>query len=176
MEYLTNNDNVSIEVEPNDKNAAYEVVQGPLKDGSNNALVLVTAEDGSVKVYTLDIVKVQEELSNIKVFVNGKEVEFTDGKANIKEGFFTKKVKITYELEDSSSTVKTNINDDLNIGDNKSTFKVVAEDSSQMNYELTITRTSTLLYIIIISGLIGVGLIILIIVLVIKSKKKKKSK
>lgn len=179
MEYLTNNDNVSIEVEPNDKNAAYEVVQEPLKDGSNNALVLVTAEDGSVKVYTLDIVKVQEELSNntnIKVFVNGKEVEFTDGKANIKEGFFTKKVKITYELEDSSSTVKTNINDDLNIGDNKSTFKVVAEDSSQMNYELTITRTSTLLYIIIISGLIGVGLIILIIVLVIKSKKKKKSK
>ncbi len=177
INYQTNNDDILLEITLNSEKATYEVIKNPFTDGINNVLVLVTAEDGTLKVYTIVVNKVIGNLSSntsVKIKVDDEEVKFKDNEASLTVGYFKNKLKYSCITEDENA--KCNIDyKDLKVGKNKVTFKVVAPDNASVTYVLNITRTATLLYILIAGGILVVASLVVIIIIVEKKKQDSKN-
>lgn len=156
MQYETNKMNVTISVETNDSNATTDIDDGYLVVGENNINITVTAEDGSKKDYVLAIKRLSDN-TNIKIKVNGEEIEFVDDRASVMVSSDTKKLDYKYELEDKNAKVEITGDKDLEYGDNIVKFTVTAEDGTEEVYELTVDKSTKAEEVI--SGVLSVGLI-----------------
>lgn len=79
MSYTTNNENVSINAIANDNKAKVDYVESAkLVIGDNIINIKVTAENGKIKEYKLNIIreKILSNNKNINIKVNGEEVTF----------------------------------------------------------------------------------------------------
>lgn len=156
MQYETNKMNVTISVETNDSNATTDIDDGYLVVGENNINITVTAEDGSKKDYVLAIKRLSDN-TNIKIKVNGEEIEFVDDRASVMVSSDTKKLDYKYELEDKNAKVEITGDKNLEYGDNILKFTVTAEDGTEEVYELTVDKSTKAEEVI--SGVLSVGLI-----------------
>ena len=156
MQYETNKMNVTISVETNDSNATTDIDDGYLVVGENNINITVTAEDGSKKDYVLAIKRLSDN-TNIKIKVNGEEIEFVDNRASVMVSSDTKKLDYKYELEDKNAKVEITGDKNLKYGDNIVKFTVTAEDGTEEVYELTVDKSTKAEEVI--SGVLSVGLI-----------------
>lgn len=156
MQYETNKMNVTISVETNDSNATTDIDDGYLVVGENNINITVTAEDGSKKDYVLAIKRLSDN-TNIKIKIDGEEIEFVNNKASVMVSSNTKKLDYKYELEDKNAKVEITGDKDLEYGDNIVKFTVTAEDGTEEVYELTVDKSTKAEEVI--SGVLSVGLI-----------------
>ena len=156
MQYETNKDKVSIFVETNDDKAESTVNNKSLDIGENDIKINVKAEDGSEKIYTLTVNRLSNN-TNIKIIVDGKEVTFINNKADVTVSSDTIKLNYKYELEDPKAKVEITGDEKLKAGDNIVKFKVIAEDGTEKEYELTVekyTKTEEM-----VNGVISIGVI-----------------
>ena len=141
MNYKTKNEKIDILVETNDSRASYNIDDQFLKVGVNIINIKVTAENGDVKNYKLVVNR--EKLSsntNIKIVVDDNEINFTLRKADIDVSSDTKNLNYKYELEDENSKVVVDGDKDLKPGENLVTFTVIAEDGTEVKYELKVNK------------------------------------
>lgn len=159
MNYKTKNEEVLINVVPSSSKAKYVINNKKLNIGENYITINVTAENGSVKTYTLNIVR--EQLSNntnIKVIINGEEIKFKDYEATINVSNETEKVDYNYYLEDKNAKVKIKEIERLKEGKNVMKFIVTAEDKTTQEYRITINKeekTQNVFLYILFSGIVG---------------------
>ena len=156
MQYETNKMNVTISVETNDSNATADVDDGYLVVGENNINITVTAEDGSKKDYVLTIKRLSDN-TNIKIKVNGEELNFVNDKTSVMVSSDTTKLDYKYELEDKNAKVEITGDKNLKYGDNIVKFIVTAEDGTEKVYELTVDKSTKTEEVI--SGILSLGLI-----------------
>ena len=156
MQYETNKMNVTISVETNDSNATTDIDDGYLVVGENNINITVTAEDGSKKDYILTIKRLSDN-TNIKIKIDGEEIEFVNNKASVMVSSDTKKLDYKYELEDKNAKVEITGDKNLKYGDNIVKFTVTAEDGTEEVYELTVDKSTKAEEVI--SGVLSIGLI-----------------
>ena len=144
MVYETNKDNVIILVVANDSKATLDYEKNPdLTIGENVIYIKVTAENGSVKNYKLSITreKILSANKNIKIFVDGKEVNFNLFKSDIINiSNDEENVDITYELEDPTAHVEIVGNENLQVGNNEIIVRVTAENGETQDYILIVEK------------------------------------
>lgn len=141
MNYKTKNEKINILVETNDSRASYNIDDQTLNVGVNIINIKVTAENGDVKNYKLVVNR--EKLSsntNIKIVVDDNEINFPLRKADIDVSSDTKNLNYKYELEDKNSKVVVDGDKDLKSGENLVTFTVIAEDGTEVKYELKVNK------------------------------------
>ena len=141
MNYKTKNEKINILVETNDSKATSNVDNHSLRVGINTIDIKVTAENGDVKNYSLVVDR--EKLSNntnVKILVDDEEINFILGKADVNVSSDTKNLNYKYELEDKTSQVKVDGDKDLKSGENIVTFTVIAEDGTEVKYELKVNK------------------------------------
>ena len=120
-----------------------------LKEGKNTFVVKVTAENGSVKSYTLTITRTpapkstNNYLSSLKVDgVQVKNFNKNTTSYNLGEVASSKtSIKITATAEDGKAKVSGTGTKTLKEGKNTFVVKVTAENGSTKSYTLVVTRT-----------------------------------
>ena len=122
-----------------------------LKEGSNTFNVSVTAENGSVKTYTITVIRKYKEGTQVNLSTNNNlktlalnGINFTFDKNvttyNISVENNVSNVQVHYEVEDSKATASLVGSNELNVGSNKIEVLVVAENGSVKTYTIAITR------------------------------------
>lgn len=145
ISYSTANEDVSIQAITNNEKATYKVKgYSDLSIGNNRVIIEVTAEDGTIKDYDININReiVLSTDTGIKVFVNQEKVNFNELKATVYVSSSTKDISIDYTLSDEKSKVEINEIDELKTGDNDLEIKVTAEDGSNQIYKIKIHKYS----------------------------------
>ncbi len=145
MKYTTKTDKVTILAVANDTKAKVNYQQNPnLKIGDNKIEITVTAENGQTKKYTLNI-KRESKVINIKIFVDDKEVSFDSFKSEmINISNDRNDVNIRYEIDDKDSKVEITGNENLKVGYNEITVKVIPKDGTEQDYIIRVTKEETL--------------------------------
>lgn len=160
LNYKTKNDNVNIEVITNDDNATYEIINDSnLSIGENKAIVVVEAEDGTIKNYVINITRevILSSNTDVKITINDIEVDFDNYKATIYVTNSDTKIDLDYELDDDKSKIEYDEIEELKVGDNNLKIKVIAEDGSEQIYNIIINRASKTEDII--STILGLGIV-----------------
>ena len=145
INYKTKKDSVNIEVVTNDDKATYEVINNTnLSIGDNKVLVVVKAEDGTIKNYVINITRevILSSNTNVKITINDTEVDFDNYKATIYVNNSDTNIDFDYELEDEKSKIEYDEIEELKVGDNNLKIKVVAEDGSEQIYNIVINRAT----------------------------------
>ena len=96
--------------------------------------------------------------TDITISINEMEITFYDNKESITVSPDVTKVSVEYELADEKSKVEISELGELEFGDNLLTIKVIAEDGTIENYEVTIhknTQTEETIGIVLSFGIIG---------------------
>lgn len=143
MDYYTSKEKISIEVTPNDKNAKYEIKNNSnLEIGENKIEIEVTAEDGTIKTYSINVKrsKVLSSDTGIKITINKEIVNFDKNKATVYVSSTEKKLKIDYTLSNKNANIEMNKIEKLKTGNNELTIKVIAEDGTKKEYTITIHK------------------------------------
>ncbi len=144
MEYTTTKENVTVLVVANDSKATLDYNQNNnLVIGENDIYIKVTAENGNINNYKLNIIreKILSNNKNIKIFVAEKEIIFNLFKSDvINISNEENKIDITYELEDSNAKVDIMGNENLQVGYNEIIVKVTAENGEEQDYILVVEK------------------------------------
>lgn len=161
IEYITKKDKLDIKATTNDKNATY-TVKGNTKliIGENEIVIEVVAEDKSTKEYVINATRERVLSSNTDITISINEMEITiyDNKGSTTVSPDVTEVSIEYKLADEKSKVEISELGELEFGDNILTIKVIAEDGTIENYEVTIhknTQTEETIGIVLSFGIIG---------------------
>lgn len=150
MNYKTEKKHVEIKIEVNDSKAKVEFENKDLSLGENIINIVVTAENGDMKNYTLTINKIKGKgTSTIKKFVLGSsEVEFKDNKATITKLKNETSLDYSYELSDTNARLKIYLNEKEttkleSLKENDKIKLIVLDENDNENiYEITITDFS----------------------------------
>lgn len=150
--------NVIVNAIPQD---ARSVVTGTgnktLVEGSNNVTIVVKAENGKEKIYSLVIVRKDSDgkMSNLSNNTNLNYLRFRTlntglvTSVNLQQGVYnyeinvpnsSEMVEILYEQEDKKAIVSLEGNRDLVLGKNYYRIRVTAENGSTMIYSVTVNR------------------------------------
>ena len=175
--------NLDIKYVTTDKNAKVSISGADnLKDNAVNVVtVTVTAEDGSVRKYTLNVTKSDEKTSNKLASLDIKEgkVDFDKDKYeyNIKVGSDIKKLTIDAIPESKDSKVEILGNDKLSKGNNVVLIKLTDKNGFSTYYRVNVKKSDKVTlfgidvkYIII--GLLILLFIIWLLLLLLKRKKE----
>lgn len=167
INYITTNEKIAIKVVTNDRKAKYEVKDNSLlKIGENKIIIEVTAEDGSIKTYNINVKrdKILSSNTGLKVIINGMKISFSNNKSTIYISSTETSLKIDYTLDDENAKIEIGKIDELKFGDNELKIKVIAEDGTEKNYKIIIHKytkseeiISMILGLVIIGGM-GYGL------------------
>lgn len=165
-----------------DKNAKVSISGADnLKDNEVNVVtVTVTAEDGSVRKYTLNVTKSDEKTSNKLASLDIKEskVDFDKDKYeyNIKVGSDVKKLTIDAIPESKDSKVEILGNDKLSKGNNVVLIKLTDKNGFSTYYRVNVKKSNkiTLFGIDVKYIIIGLLLLLFIIWLLLLFFKRKK--
>lgn len=146
MLFTTYEEEVDIYIRPNDTKATIEYNNHVnLNIGDNTVNIKVTAENNDVKEYKLNVIR-EKKLSsnkNIEIFVDNKKVYFYPYESNtIYLSNDKNKIDIKYELEDENAKATIIGNNNLKVGKNEVTVRVVAEDGSDQDYKIIVEKYS----------------------------------
>lgn len=105
----------------------------------------VVAENGDIKSYTINVVKVYPKSTNnylSKLEIEGYEIEFNKDtlEYNIKVSSDVETLDITAVAEDAGARVNIYGNSDFKEGENTVTVVVTAEDGSERTYTITVDK------------------------------------
>lgn len=159
IKYETESDKATVNVRNNDPISII-----------NPIIITVTAEDGSIKDYTINLTyKALSNNINIKnITIENYNLDFDNNKQNydvvVKQD--TKSLIFNIELEDENATYEINDNSDL-VNGSIVTVKVIAEDLTEKTFYFNIIKETvvvpkkksnflTILLILLIIGIIGV--------------------
>ena len=180
---------LEIKAAPNDEKATVEITGNEsLVAGDNAVKITVTAQDGTTRIYTINVKKGEATtlgLSSLKINGYTLSPKFSSNvyeyKINILDPNITKlDVLATANVENAKVEVTGNTN--LVKGENTITITVTSEDGKEkviyqilVNKDSDVTATTNKKDMIIYGGIVvGVILIFVIIIIVVKSRKKKK--
>ena len=121
----------------------------PLTVGENSLSVVVTAENGDKKIYVVNVVRKKDNNAYLKsISLNKGQVSIDIGpsfdknttsyKAYVPYTYYT--ININAEPEVSTTTISNIGEVSLNQGENIIVVRSTAEDGTEMDYTLTITR------------------------------------
>ena len=122
-----------------------------LKEGSNSFVVSVKAENGSVKSYTITVIRKYAQGTQVTLSSNNNLKNLSISNVNLSfdkntlaynasvENSVTN-VKVNYEVEDSKATATVVGGDNLKVGTNKVEVVVVAENGNSKTYTITVVR------------------------------------
>lgn len=126
-----------------------------LKVGKNTFNVVVTAENGAVKTYTITIIRankdgkitVSSDNSLKKLSIEGTDIEFNKNTLtyNVSVPNEVVEAKVSYETTSSKAVASISGNTALEVGENKIEINVTAEDGSIRTYVLNIIREKSVL-------------------------------
>ena len=145
INYSTTNKTVNIEVTTNDKLATYIIKNNDeLLIGENIIVIEVTAEDGTIKIYNVNITreKILSSQTGINIIINDEEVKFDNYKTTIYVTSTTDSITFDYTLIDKNAKIEMNEIPTLKTGDNIIKIKVIAEDGTEQEYEIIIHKYS----------------------------------
>ena len=178
MSYSTADKKVDIKVETNDSKATYEIKNNSnLSVGNNEIVIEVKAEDGSTKNYKINVERknILSSDTGIKVIIDDEEIVFSNYKSTVYVSSSATSISIDYTLSNDKAKVEMDEIDKLKTGDNKLNIKVIAEDGTEQNYEITIHKYTkaedTISTILAFAMLGGIGYGIYYLVKKIKRKK-----
>lgn len=144
MTYSTNKEKVKIEAIANDSKATLSYPKNvDLTIGENFINITITAENGNVRKYILNITreKILNNNKNIKIYVDAKELSFNDFKSEIVMiDSELDSLNITYELEDTNARVEIMGNANLEVGYNEVIVRVTAEDKTDQDYLILVEK------------------------------------
>ncbi len=144
MFYTTNSERVVIKATPNDYKAILTYNTNPeLIIGINSLNIKVTAENGNIKNYNLNITreKILSDNKNIIIKVNGKEVVFNNYESEIIYlSYDISKLNIEYELEDNNAKAEILGNDNIAVGKNEVIVEVTAENGEKQDYIINVIK------------------------------------
>lgn len=180
---------LEIKAAPNDEKATVEITGNEsLVAGDNAVKITVTAQDGTTRIYTINVKKGEATtlgLSSLKINGYTLSPKFSSNvyeyKINVLDPNITKlDVLATANVENAKVEVTGNTN--LVKGENTITITVTSEDEKEkviyqilVNKDSDVTATTNKKDMIIYGGIVvGVILIFVIIIIVVKSRKKKK--
>lgn len=180
---------LEIKAAPNDEKATVEITGNEsLVAGDNAVKITVTAQDGTTRIYTINVKKGEATtlgLSSLKINGYTLSPKFSSNvyeyKINVLDPNITKlDVSATANVENAKVEVTGNTN--LVKGENTITITVTSEDGKEkviyqilVNKDSDATATTNKKDMIIYGGIVvGVILIFVIIIIVVKSRKKKK--
>ena len=180
---------LEIKAAPNDEKATVEITGNEsLVAGDNAVKITVTAQDGTTRIYTINVKKGEATtlgLSSLKINGYTLSPKFSSNvyeyKINVLDPNITKlDVLATANVENAKVEVTGNTN--LVKGENTITITVTSEDGKEkviyqilVNKDSDVTATTNKKDMIIYGGIVvGVILIFVIIIIVVKSRKKKK--
>lgn len=180
---------LEIKATPNDEKATVEITGNEsLVAGDNAVKITVTAQDGTTRIYTINVKKGEATtlgLSSLKINGYTLSPKFSSNvyeyKINVLDPNITKlDVLATANVENAKVEVTGNTN--LVKGENTITITVTSEDGKEkviyqilVNKDSDVTATTNKKDMIIYGGIVvGVILIFVIIIIVVKSRKKKK--
>ena len=180
---------LEIKAAPNDEKATVEITGNEsLVAGDNAVKITVTAQDGTTRIYTINVKKGEATtlgLSSLKINGYTLSPKFSSNvyeyKINVLDPNITKlDVLATANVENAKVEVTGNTN--LVKGENTITITVTSEDGKEkviyqilVNKASDVTATTNKKDMIIYGGIVvGVILIFVIIIIVVKSRKKKK--
>lgn len=144
--YDTYNSYVYIDVITNNSKATYKISnKSELQFGENSINIVVTAENGSVKTYTIIVNRLKKLSSEkgIEISINSEKIIFDNYVAKINVNNNTTEVNVDYILKDSNAKVEMNKINELMVGDNELIINVIAEDGSNQEYKIIINRSDT---------------------------------
>lgn len=150
-----------------------------LKIGLNVYPIKVTAENGNVKNYNINITRIAlSRNKEFKLFYDGEELTKNTVRKTIKDvyvGNNITKIDLEYQLNDENSKITFTGNDKLKVGENGIKITIVAEDKSKNVYTLIVHRSSKIGDLVgtIITYTITILLFVLPIRLILQRKKKK---
>ena len=180
---------LEIKAAPNDEKATVEITGNEsLVAGDNAVKITVTAQDGTTRIYTINVKKGEATtlgLSSLKINGYTLSPKFSSNvyeyKINVLDPNITKlDVSAIANFENAKVEVTGNTN--LVKGENTITITVTSEDGKEkviyqilVNKDSDATATTNKKDMIIYGGIVvGVILIFVIIIIVVKSRKKKK--
>lgn len=186
MNFKTEKKHIDIKVEANDSKAKIEFENKDLSLGENIINIVVTAENGDKKHYTLTINKTKGKgTAIIKKFVLGSsEVEFENNKATITKLKNETSLDYSYELSDTKATLKIYLNEKEttkleSLKENDKIKLIVLDENDNENiYEIIITDYPAILSttINILATIITAGIFLSPIVIIFIIKKRKQTK
>ena len=186
MNFKTEKKHVDIKIEANDSKAKVEFENKELSLGENTINIVVTAENGDKKNYTLTINKTKGKgTATIKKFVLGSsEVEFENNKATITKLKNETSLDYSYELSDEKAKLKIYLNEKEitkleSLKENDKIKLIVLDKNDNENiYEIIITDYPAIVSAIIniLATIITAGIFLSPIVIILINKNKKKNK
>ena len=180
---------LEIKAAPNDEKATVEITRNEsLVAGDNAVKITVTAQDGTTRIYTINVKKGEATtlgLSSLKINGYTLSPKFSSNvyeyKINVLDPNITN-LDISAVANDENAKVEITGNTNLIKGENAITITVTSEDGKEkVVYQIIVNKDSDVLVttnkkdMIIYGGIVvGVILIFVIIIIIVKSKKKKK--
>ena len=131
---------LEMSVNLNDSKATYEISgNNELKIGDNEVTIIVTAENGNKKTYIVNVYRKNNDNTIKSLSIDDEKVEVQDTMS-----FITSKtyVKADVVLNDNKADFEIVGTDRLVNGENEFKIIVTAEDESQKEYKVIITRVS----------------------------------
>lgn len=145
---LNSVEKVTIEAVANNTSSTIEAPNDiTLKVGENSILIRVTAEDGSIKDYSIEIIREERVLSSNNnlnnLLIKGFNIDFSSDKSNYDLGNInTSKLDISYESEDENANIEIIGNNNLGEKD-AIVIRVIAENGSIKDYIVTVNNVNT---------------------------------
>lgn len=180
---------LEIKAAPNDEKATVEITGNEsLVAGDNAVKITVTAQDGTTRIYTINVKKGEVTtlgLSSLKINGYTLSPKFASNvyeyKINVLDPNITN-LDISAVANDENAKVEITGNTNLIKGENAITITVTSEDGKEkVVYQIIVNKDSDVLVttnkkdMIIYGGIVvGVILIFVIIIIIVKSKNKKK--
>lgn len=170
MNYITDLDNINIDVETTDPKSSVDISNNykKLNNGNNEIIITITAEDYTEKEYILNVYK-ESDNTNVIIKYNNEVIKFNDF---VSETINTNEEKIKFDINLEDSKAKTNTKDNYKLteGDNEIVIKVIAENKESKNYKIKVHKYTVLENII--YTFVGLLCIIIPILIIIIKKAK----
>ena len=112
-----------------------------LKIGSNKIKIMLVAENGDKKNYTLNVVRSKPSTKLNSLFVNDYMCDNERSTNNLEASYNTSKIKIVATPEDKSAKITGNGSYNLKVGVNKFYITVTSADKTQKKYTIIINRS-----------------------------------
>ncbi len=115
-----------------------------LVEGDNIYTITVTADDGTVKVYTITVNRrpLSTDSSAKEIIVGGIRLDLlqVDKTYVVELPYTTTQLEIIASANDAKATVDVVANEDLQVGNNTATVTITAENGSKTSYYITVVR------------------------------------
>lgn len=189
---------IKINAEAEDEKAKVEVSGNEdLKEGANTAKVIVTAENGDAKTYTITVTKeAKGKLQLASLEINGIKLNETfkpdkyEYTANLNDNSDTKKLDIKAKANDENATIEILGNDNLVQGENVITIMVKSKDGKEnVTYQIIVNKgvvsnknetkgsannkKNNDMFLYVAAGIFATALILIIIIIVRSIKKSR---